>query len=328
MDGKVRLGLAQVVAEIAAAKLTLKEVWEGYQIYVQEVLAGKPVPEEITLKDAIRGFIMEGESLNHRDSTTQARESFLRDFARGREEMLISRITQATCQEWFDARARHARETKIGEKNKLNAWFTWAIKHGYMREGTTLCPTPVSPIKFAKEDKKVPAILTPAEAKALLSFAAEKEPNVLVFITLGLFTGIRPQELHKITFADVRIEDKLVNVVISKTRRGRIAPIPDCAIPWLELAKAKGQWGESGDEIAPSLNTMKKIRIRLREVLPNKKWEHDVMRHSCASYRYEQCHNLGVVAKELGNSPQILEKNYLQTVTPKAMQEFYSIVPA
>jgi len=73
---------------------------------------------------------------------------------------------------------------------------------------------------------------------------------------------------------------------------------------------------------------MKKIRIRLREILPNKKWEHDVMRHSCASYRYEQCHNLSVVAKELGNSPQILEKNYLQTVTPKAMQEFYSIVPA
>lgn len=72
---------------------------------------------------------------------------------------------------------------------------------------------------------------------------------------------------------------------------------------------------------------LNKIRARsLREALGGE-WEQDILRHSTASYRYQQCHNLETVAKELGNSPDTLRDHYLRPVTDKATVDFYSILP-
>ncbi|HEV8541652.1 MAG TPA: tyrosine-type recombinase/integrase, partial [Verrucomicrobiae bacterium] len=216
----------------------------------------------------------------------------------------MSKINPKLCQEWFDARNGNARETLKADKGRLRSFFRWAIGCGHMPEGTLKCETPVSLIRLPKEDKKEPSIFTPAEAKALLFLAAEKNPELLVYLSLGFFTGIRPQELHRLTFAQIRLHDKMVDVTLSKTRKSRTVPLPANALAWLELAKAKGQWGEPEHLIAPSVDKVKRLRAQLiRVVTPNQNWKQDVMRHSCASYRYEQCHNLGVVAKELGNSP-------------------------
>src|SRR5204862_1793404 len=57
-------------------------------------------------------------------------------------------------------------------------------------------------------------------------------------------------------------------------------------------------------------------------------WPTNALRHSYATYRIAQCHDAARVALEMGNSAQMLFRNYRQLVDERDAETWFGIVPA
>lgn len=54
-------------------------------------------------------------------------------------------------------------------------------------------------------------------------------------------------------------------------------------------------------------------------------WVKNGLRHSYASYRLADCHDAPKVALEMGNSPQIIFRNYRELVPPVEAKKWWRI---
>ena len=57
-------------------------------------------------------------------------------------------------------------------------------------------------------------------------------------------------------------------------------------------------------------------------------WPNNVLRHSYATYRLAQCQDAARVALEMGNSPQMLFRNYRELADEKDAADWFNIVPS
>ena len=55
--------------------------------------------------------------------------------------------------------------------------------------------------------------------------------------------------------------------------------------------------------------------------------KHNVLRHSFASYKLAVKRDINALALEMGNSPQILQRHYLELATPLQGKQWFSILP-
>jgi len=56
-------------------------------------------------------------------------------------------------------------------------------------------------------------------------------------------------------------------------------------------------------------------------------WKHNGLRHSYVSYRTAETQDIPRVSYEAGNSPRVIERNYLKRVVPAEAQRWFSINP-
>ncbi len=57
-------------------------------------------------------------------------------------------------------------------------------------------------------------------------------------------------------------------------------------------------------------------------------WPNNVLRHSYATYRLAQCQDASRVALEMGNSPQMLFRNYRELADEHDAAAWFAIAPA
>ena len=71
----------------------------------------------------------------------------------------------------------------------------------------------------------------------MLNHARTNEPKLLGFHVLGLFCGIRPDELTRMIWDDVLLDEKIVVIGenVSRTKRKRFVDIFDNSLAWLKL---------------------------------------------------------------------------------------------
>lgn len=162
-----------------------------------------------------------------------------------------------------------------------------------------------------KEIKSNILTYTPAELTAFMSVLP---PEWQVVIALGAFAGLRPEESAPETTTNkpgLQWENILwhknkidVPAEVSKTRQRRFIPMNDALLSWLIPLKKK-----SG-RIAP-----KKGRIywsmKSWEEKSGVTWKTDGLRHSYASYRLAETKDMAALALEMGNSPAMIFKHYL-----------------
>jgi len=91
-----------------------------------------------------------------------------------------------------------------------------------------------------KRDECEPCVFAPDEVARLLSVSTEKDPKLLPYLTLGLFSGIRPEEIMRLNWGDITEHGINISGHKAKTRqpvsddrrqlgrvvetRGRLAP--------------------------------------------------------------------------------------------------------
>ena len=231
--------------------------------------------------------------------------------------MFVDRVTVADVEKWFDERGE-ALTTRRSNLGRLSAMFDVCWRTWLHKENVCMKITP------PKLDEVPPAILTPEQAKTLLAICRKKHPRMVPWLVLGMFAGIRPEEIEKLTWGDVDMRQAHVTIeaAASKVRRRRIAPLPDLAVQWLKTCKP----GKPADLIAPDKTTLRRHRRKLKDAA-KVEWVQDILRHSAASYLLQKHQDPARVAHWLGHSPRTLETKYKNIVNPDQCKAFWALTP-
>lgn len=262
-----------------------------------------------SLREAIAALLDAKAKANLRACYLTGLRCYLLAFAKGREDLPVSRVTTADLDRWFAERAEKplTRASNIG---RLRSLFS------FCRRREWLLKNPCDGLEAVRLDTTPPRVLTPAEVRTLFD-ACPKQ--LLPYLTLAVFAGIRPDEILGLTWADVRWDLKAVMVNRTKTRRRRIVPLEPVALEWLRTC-------DQSTALCPSKATVKRARKALRKALGGV-WPQDVLRHTAASYLLSLHGDTGKVALRLGNSANILMRHYHNLVSAEATAEFWAVRP-
>lgn len=185
-----------------------------------------------------------------------------------------------------------------------------------------------------------PEILTLAETKKLIKLATENpDLELLPSVIIGLFCGVRNEELKRMEWSEVRLDEKSPYIAIpntkAKKRRIRHIEIPQNAVEWLKPLKQK-----TGLVIPQKHKRDHEIRFTalLRKggwVTKDKSgkqtstWKKNAIRHSFGSYHYALHGDAMKTARLLGHksNDDVLFSHYRALATKTKAQKYFGIIP-
>jgi integrase len=171
-------------------------------------------------------------------------------------------------------------------------------------------------------EQKVVPILTVEQARSMLLHAPEF--GYLAYVALGLFAGIRSEELRRLDWSAVRIDEGFVVIgpEVAKIRCQRIIPINDTLKAWLTKCRR-----DSGPVV--DLSNFAKFFRAFRAAAGVAKWHRNAMRRSFGSYHYLEYGNATATAELMGHTAgtDVFHKHYKTLTTPKAAKEFWTLRP-
>jgi len=172
--------------------------------------------------------------------------------------------------------------------------------------------------------------LSPTDAEKLLVAAfAHPELDLGAAVVLGLFAGIRTEEIKRLQWAAVRLADASPFVVIgpeiAQKRRIRNAPLPACAVAWLRRWPRPASGPVARSEHA---NDFQK-RFKKLSTAAKLTWESNAMRHSFGSYHYALHGNSVETARILGHQTDdtVLFSHYRALTTKDQGSAFFATFP-
>ncbi len=287
-------------------------------LFVQTItlaMNGEPwwaVTSSPPLREIVAECIGAKERANRRKDYIKQLKWALTRFLKGREDQDPRLISPADIEAFFLTCGFSAR-TRATFITRLGALFSWAEQRGYVQFN------PVKRLDRITIDRKPPRILSPKEAEDLLQITRKHDPGMLPYIVVGLFAGVRPNEMDRLTWRDIDLNRAIITIdaAASKTRRRRIVPLHPKAVYWLWKC-------ELGFPFAP--NNKKKRLPRIAKRLGWDLWHHDLLRHSAASFLIALHKDAAKVSLMLGNSPAILLSRYMELVSDECCKLFWSIL--
>lgn len=163
-------------------------------------------------------------------------------------------------------------------------------------------------VKRAKVKKKRILIYSPDEMAALIDACRE---NLLAFLTIQGFAGVRTREIMgddqhpPLDWGNIDFEKKEIKIPADVAKEGtsrRIIPMSNNLVSWLDpIRKEKGPICI----IANTTNALRKTAERA-----GIKFLRNALRKSFISYRQAVRKDIGAVAREAGNSPDIIKEYY------------------
>jgi hypothetical protein len=263
------------------------------------------------LAEAVEDCIADKKQMSLRPAYTSHMRSILRQFAKFTGDVECSSVSMSHVKDFlFGRKCTH--ETRSGMRNRLSAFFSWCCDHGY-----TLT-NPVRKVSLGRASRVVPKIFTPEEVHRLLDTVRALDPALLPYFTLGIFCGIRPDELKRLPHTCVRAVDGIVDIpgTVSKTHDRRIVDLSPNAIAWLRSVNG-------------GLRYARKRRIAIIKAA-RVEWSHDVMRHTFASYHLQFHGSADKTAAQMGHhgNTKTLYRHYRATVDAESAAAFWQIEPA
>ena len=159
------------------------------------------------------------------------------------------------------------------------------------------------------------------EAEVLVRRTRSDRPDLLAWVVLGLFAGLRPAEAGRSTWDAVKERSIVVSAQASKVRQRRVVKPPETALAWLMEAR------RLGSRLPTPLTSVRRFQKAARTWLGRSEWPQDILRHSAASYWVAQTRDLASVAYSLGNSPDTLRQHYLELIPEGDEVRFWRILP-
>ncbi|TZF81991.1 tyrosine recombinase XerC [Cognatilysobacter lacus] len=184
------------------------------------------------------------------------------------------------------------------------SFFGWMLRHGHV------AANPVAGLRAPKAPRKLPKVLDPDEAKALVETPTDAPLGLRDRALLELFysSGLRLSELCGLRWSQVDLEDGLVTVH-GKGKRERVVPVGTHAraamLEWRTSTGAKLDEpvfpGRGGAPITPRAVQLRVRQLAERQGLFKQVHPH-MLRHSFASHILESSGDLRGVQELLGHA--------------------------
>ena len=264
----------------------------------------------------------------------------------------VSKITKQKITDWLSTLS-FAPKTKDIRYHCLREILNHAIDRGLINEN----PCKLTKGEYAKYIGKTiwkePKILSLKQAKMMLEFARDNPKyNLLPFLVLGLYSGIRHEEIQKIEWKQICLVDEKVSITgyYAKGRKNRTIDLPKCAVEWLRIAphpskafyniiegeKKLGHWVSKNQYTKQhSKNWMKFWRDCLKaNDFPYVSWGdnyENALRHSFSSYYHTYSgYNTQATINILGHDPRnsnLLFAHYKAITSKSDAKEYFEIYP-
>ena len=228
------------------------------------------------------------------------------------ESYLGSSLTPGT----FNTRRKH-----------LVTFLNFALKRGWVEKNHALN------INLRIERYEV-HILTPEQVARLL-FACDvlQEParsSMRAYIALAAFAGIRPEELHRLNWRDIDLENNSIYISksVSKVNDDRNVPITENLQAWLLSIKNRTGVIAPASSFRRRFNTVRPVAgFRTWQSPKGDIWHHDVLRHTYGSCWLAIHQNRPLLAEHMGNSVRIITKHYKRMVSRGQAEAWFNVIP-
>jgi len=284
------------------------------------------VVEELVASKAQRFERGDLRELSYRDFLYKGRK-----FAGTVGERLVHEVTGEEVKAWLNGLRRGPR-TNRNYFSIIREVFRYAVQKRYAVSSPLDELTDIDRKELfgSANDGAEPRILTVEEAQRLLNAAlANPDLDLLGAVVLGLFCGLRTEEIKRLDWDNVRVGESLpvvtIGAAIAKKRRIRHVDIPPVAIAWLSLAPSREGMVTRNEHA----NDYPKRFRKLFRLAGFAKWETNAMRHSFGSYYYALTGNSLETSRLLGHkaSDQVLFDHYRALVTKEHAEAYFALYP-
>ena len=276
-------------------------------------------------EDAVKEYLktLRGDEKKEESLHSKTARSLLGAFGKAFGKTL-DRITATELHTYLTGISESGR-TRNNHLNYIRGFFRWAQKwKKYLPEGQLQ----VELVKdFPEETQSVrDMIFTPDQMRRLLEAA---DDDMVPPMAIGAFAGVRNCEIGKMEWEEIDLEQKVIEIPAHKSKVGlrRLVTIHDNLVKWLECYK-----GEKKGRLVPFPKSVyKKNRRAARDASTENnpiEWKPNALRKSYISYRMAEADSDHYqVAKQCGNSPRMVERNYKQLVKPQLAKDWFSLTP-
>lgn len=272
-----------------------------------------------TVAEAVDQFLQSRADKGCRPITVKGYGDKLKMFRRDMDGRQMAHTTVAILEKWLQGH-RFGMETRKSYLRTLRAFFQWAQKRRYVAEN------PARSIDLPKVDKKRVDFLSVSDAERLLASAQCEKPELVPYVALGLFAGLRPSEIHgdrtghaPLDWRMIDFDRKLIDVEPeqTKTRDGRNVTMSANLVEWLLPYRQKH--GPIVYNRSAFLTVLKKSGILYTK---------DVMRHTFGTMHRAMYRNEGETAIQMGDTIKTVKTHYVNPrVEQSTAEAFWAIRP-
>ncbi len=254
--------------------------------------------------------------LKHEGWSALSRRNFAylsKRFASGFEGVPLARLTARSIQQWL-ADSFPSAGSRAHAIRTIRPAFSYAMRQGYI---------PTSPFERLEHERVQRAnaidIYTPEEARSLLEAAPV---DCRAAYAILLFAGVRPTELTRLTWGDIRDNFIHIRPGVAKTAQVRNIDIESNLQTFLDAAER----GADDTPICPPNWHRKDAETRRKAGLQGRP---DAAHHSYASYYLARTPDVDTLKSNMGHSrnSDTLFAHYRAAATKEAAAMYWSIAP-
>jgi integrase len=285
---------------------------EAVDYYVKHVLIYRNAP---TVREIVAKLVEEKQKANKRPATLIELKHRLGHFANVFGDRHLSEITGDELSPWIQVVGKSPFSQRNYRKKLIQLW-RYGIRKKWCVENVA------EETERPELDETVPGILTAEQCTRLLEHAPDFD--MMPCCVLGLFCGIRTDELSRLTWPAVNLLGRMVTIgpKVAKKRRQRIIPLNDAALAWLTPYAKR-----SGPVVDPQ-NQRKRFDA-WRAAAGIKAWPDNALRLSFGSYHLAAYGDEIKTAMLMGHrNADILHQHYKALVTKAEAERFWALRPA
>lgn len=239
----------------------------------------------------------------------------------------LDEITPMLVQEFIESRDL-SRSTMRHQREMFHQFFEVCLRFDLLTPKNWHCPNPIAALPSYVTKNPEIIFLTPDEIEGQLA-ALESEPAIQMAAMIMIYAGLRRAEALWLTKDSIAHDYSSISVRIRRDDDTKSTlktpPRPVTILPPLRAALQRYVPGLSSKWIVPNANGGRWrpdcFTNELRDL--NRKaglsWNCLHFRHTYATQRASEGWNLFMIAKEMGNSVQVVERNYAAYVRPPAL---------